>query len=592
MTPGMQLFENDRIVASSPDAFVVVTNSQGDLTLSGMFSHSIEKPMVSEGATAEAQILAARQDNLTPESFDPNNMEPPAAGEIILEQEANELPRAPLIAELSELELALSTPNSREAAKTSIDVVEPPQNTDASGLTASPDHNPLLAFENSAQEDSSIEYQRINLTEDAMVIHSSQHFDASSAAQQIQTQYGLLSLNGKGDWQYQLNNSLDAIQELGAGDRLSEVIKFTTKENGAQLIEVTIHGNNDKALINGDRRAEITEDSANPSVTGKLNISDADFGEARFQSVQNLETTYGTVSIDGLGNWEYQLDTEASAVQSLRAGEQVFDTFSASSLDGNHDIVRISINGTNDAPLFTGSNQSTVYLGDSLDTSGRLLIHDADFGESAFIESEHLSGKYGSGGIDAQGHWHYQVDIGNDAIDAMNENSSLYDQLTVTTADGTTQQLVVIIQAGHAPGLASVTDSLSEDDLAMANTQSLSPELHSASELYIWKASDDNNGTDSISGFQAGRQGDTLIIDDLLLGQTSGLPDTQTLDAYLDFEILPEGTRLQISPEGENSVTTHQIVLEGFDASQLGSSNSEIIQSLMQTGNLEISGLA
>lgn len=588
LQPGMPLFENDHIETSSSQASLVLSHADGQFELNGPFSHSIGSTLQTPNeASAEAQILAAKEDSQDIEEFDPNVLEAPSAGEAGFNEPQNGLSRPPLIADLSELDEVLA----RHSHTNTTIAFEQADNPLPSSNTATPEDNALLAFENSLQTDDAIRLQHINLGEDATIIGGSDSFDTSLASQQLDTQYGLLFVNGKGDWQYQLNNTLDTVQQLGAGDTLTEVIRFTAQDNHTYQIQVTIHGNNDAANITGDRSGEVTEDGSHHLVEGKLDISDVDLGEARFQTLQNLETTYGHVSIDGRGNWQYTLDQDASAVQSLREGDQVFDSFSATSLDGSHEVIRITINGSNDAPLFTGSNQSTVYLEDDVETSGRLLIHDADFGESTFIE-EHLIGKYGTGSIDAQGHWHYEVDSSHEAVGNLPESARLYDQLLVSTADGTSQHLIVTIEAGSAPGQTSLTAQPVDDDMALANTEALSTESNSASELYIWKAPENNADTESIRSFQPGQEGDKLIIDDLLISQPAGQEDAEILGAYLDFEVTRDGTTLHISPEGLQSTTRHDIVLEGFDASQLGQSNSEIIQSLMQSGNLEIAGLA
>ncbi|WP_340139067.1 VCBS domain-containing protein [Vibrio vulnificus] len=129
---------------------------------------------------------------------------------------------------------------------------------------------------------------------------------------------------------------------------------------------ITIVGANDLADISvgteqGDTdRGTVTEDGDSDdkvdtvqSVSGKLDIIDADKGEAVFQVQSNVEDgNYGHFSIDANGNWSYTLNNAHPDVQSLKAGETLTRELTVTSADGSdsHKVV-ITIVGANEAPV-------------------------------------------------------------------------------------------------------------------------------------------------------------------------------------------------------------------------------------------------
>ncbi|MGE8705237.1 MAG: Ig-like domain-containing protein, partial [Achromobacter sp.] len=100
----------------------------------------------------------------------------------------------------------------------------------------------------------------------------------------VQGTYGTFTVDANGNWTYQLNNALAAVQNLKAGQTLSEVFTVTSQDGTAtKPVNVTIVGTND-APISGDAEAHST---VNASYT--LKVSDFPFNDGvendGFQSV-------------------------------------------------------------------------------------------------------------------------------------------------------------------------------------------------------------------------------------------------------------------------------------------------------------------
>ncbi len=134
--------------------------------------------------------------------------------------------------------------------------------------------------------------------------------------------YGTLSIDADGKWTYTADNSQTAIQQLNAGQSLTETFTVRSADGTEQKITVTIHGvdDNGNAVITGDVSGSVTEDAASILTTiGKLSVSDPDAGQSFFHA-ESKAGIYGILIIDADGNWRYEADNSQTAIQQLNAG--------------------------------------------------------------------------------------------------------------------------------------------------------------------------------------------------------------------------------------------------------------------------------
>lgn len=117
---------------------------------------------------------------------------------------------------------------------------------------------------------------------------------------------------------------------------------------------------NDAAVIAGDTAASITETDAVLNASGQLTVTDVD-GAAEFvaQASAVSASGKGTFSIDAKGNWIYASNS-ADAFDYLAAGVTAEETFTVAAADGTEQVVKVTINGTNDAPVITSINKPTI----------------------------------------------------------------------------------------------------------------------------------------------------------------------------------------------------------------------------------------
>ena len=272
-----------------------------------------------------------------------------------------------------------------------------------------------------------------------------------------------------GDYQV-LNPQVYDDLGLGGNDDLSETFNYTASDgdlSGTATVTITVNGENDIAIIDGDDAGEVTEDFEVQLIgdveylaeTGQLTVSDPDNGESFFDpdGVQSEAGNLGLLTIDANGNWNYSVENQLEDIQSLPEGETLTDTFTVQSLDGTSQQIVITINGENDPAIVSGDDAGEVtedfevlFIGENeyLIDDGALIVSDPDDGQNSIdpdsVESD--AGNLGDLLIDADGNWSYQVNNRLSEIQELPSGGSLVDTFTVKTFDGTPQQIVITIK--------------------------------------------------------------------------------------------------------------------------------------------------
>ncbi|MFC1236516.1 VCBS domain-containing protein [Vibrio sp. F74] len=191
-----------------------------------------------------------------------------------------------------------------------------------------------------------------------------EHQDGTDASpNHMQGTYGFLQMSTGGTWIYHVDHDGDAhysnsaINALKGGEVVQESFNIFGYVNGALVktdtITVHVKGTNDAATINGvvhsTSSGSLTEDDATSTLTGSLNLADADHGENLFIADPNIVGTYGHVALAADGSWTYQLDNNLPATNALNTGDVVTDTITIQSPDGTADhTIEVNITGHSD----------------------------------------------------------------------------------------------------------------------------------------------------------------------------------------------------------------------------------------------------
>ncbi|CAH7020047.1 conserved hypothetical protein [Vibrio chagasii] len=231
----------------------------------------------------------------------------------------------------------------------------------------------------------------------------------------------------------------------------------------------TLAAINDAAILTSPITGSVTEDhnrAANSSElwTGWLNLDVQDSDSAAEAKVVQIEvngvthtvpsdfamdlssshgTFHFTQSSDGHIKWAYTADNTHSEVQGLSDGESLTDSITLVTADGTKLPLTANIQGIDDQVIIDTPNAQTAPLGTVTEdvknsVSGILLAHDADSKDSVSFTAGDSAGKYGSLHIDADGHWHYDLDPAKANSLAQGQRFVEGFNITATSTDGST----------------------------------------------------------------------------------------------------------------------------------------------------------
>jgi VCBS repeat-containing protein len=288
---------------------------------------------------------------------------------------------------------------------------------------------------------------------------------------------GKLTFNADGSYSFDANNDFDG---LAAGQTRTVSFTYSAVDNAggvsdAKTVSITVTGMNDAPVAIAANKS-INEGVA---AAGSVTASDADSGAKLTYVLTETAPAGLTFYKDGT----YIFDAKNAAYDSLKAGElkTIAVKFKANdgTVDSSEQSLTIVVKGVNDQAVISGtavaevSEDASTYI-----LQGDLNVTDVDTGEAAFkvVAPALLTGKYGSFTFDqTAGEWTYTLD--NTKAQALYQNQIVQDKLTVTTLDGTSQNIVATIKGvNDAPvfniqtgDLVDVT-GLTEDPLIAVKT--------------------------------------------------------------------------------------------------------------------------
>src|SRR5206468_251280 len=134
-----------------------------------------------------------------------------------------------------------------------------------------------------------------------------------------------------GGWSYTVDDANAGVQALNVGGTLVDQDRESAAEGTTQQIDVTIHGQNDAAVITGDTTGSVTEAGGvtngtpgTATATGTLHATDVD-SAATFVAQSDVVEAHGRFSIGTAGGWSYTVDDANAAVQALNVGGTLVD---------------------------------------------------------------------------------------------------------------------------------------------------------------------------------------------------------------------------------------------------------------------------
>jgi len=236
-----------------------------------------------------------------------------------------------------------------------------------------------------------------------------------------------------------VNSTTGAYTFVPDGDAINALTTPTTESftvtvsdgtlSANQAFTITINGTNDAAIISGTATGSVIEAGGampgTPTATGTLTDTDVDNPPNTFTAVSSPKASaggYGTFTITAAGVWTYTLDNANSAVQALNAGDTLTDSFTVTTIDGTAKVVTITISGSNDAAIISGTTTGSVIEAGGVanatpgtpTATGTLTDTDIDNPPNTFtaVSSPKASaGGYGTFTMTAAGVWTYTLGL-------------------------------------------------------------------------------------------------------------------------------------------------------------------------------------
>ncbi|MEZ9937337.1 VCBS domain-containing protein, partial [Vibrio breoganii] len=257
----------------------------------------------------------------------------------------------------------------------------------------------------------------------------------------------------------QNNQNVKLVESLKAGEVLTDEFKVTTSDGQTKTIQLTIHGEDDQAVIvdampsSLPSTQNVTEDHTSTFAKGelyaggRLNVIDADHGDAYLKADDVTTVHGGHFHILENGRWSYTIDNSLQAVQQLSAGESFVEQVVVTSKDGSGThTLQVTVNGTNDQPIL-GVTQTTP-------TTGTLTETDADVNDTHTFSVVSSAGQFGSLSVDPNtGDYIYTP---NTSITGMSYNSATnsyhgVDVFEVKVSDGQAEdsKFITFDASGH-----------------------------------------------------------------------------------------------------------------------------------------------
>lgn len=218
-----------------------------------------------------------------------------------------------------------------------------------------------------------------------------------ASSKTVDGQFGQLVLNSDGSYTYTMKGEdasvgfdiggrhYDSLDALNEGDTITETFTIYVRDEHnawtAQPVTVTIHGTNDRPVLDIKKGDWNITQGGDLSVGGEFEIKDADQDAGTHQTITianggseadgndtpgtatvgyigenagdaTYTTDYGTLTLNPNGTWTYE--AKADAVKGLGKDETKVETFEVTVTDEHGatstDTITVTLTGTNDAP--------------------------------------------------------------------------------------------------------------------------------------------------------------------------------------------------------------------------------------------------
>ncbi|MFR9012873.1 MAG: VCBS domain-containing protein, partial [Desulfovibrio piger] len=381
---------------------------------------------------------------------------------------------------------------------------------------------------------------------------------SSNAGNMAAGQYGTLFINADGTYSYQLNNQMQAVQELGEdSEPLKETFTiFVKDQDGAEVaktVTVTINGTNDAPVLSLDTPVLTIKEGSTAEVGGTASATDVDKGDTLSYALKDgtlseetgeyaYETDYGTFYINKeTGAYRFELNNTLDAVKNLRPTDVVDAKVTVVVDDGHGGVTEkeltVHIKGSDSVPEITDEGSLAIDVAEEPESTAEKDIaaegwdhgpdgtHDdplhyaAQGAQPVTIDGQvwqMVTGKYGTLYLDPKtGKYRYELTEDMNHLADGETATESFGKITIADSTGNkiTETITVTIKGSNdAPEIA-----VSQPSGALAGTVTITDV----------DASDTHSVT--FEGLRADAAGTPLSVDLATLEQEGG---TTTVDVY------------------------------------------------------------
>jgi len=401
------------------------------------------------------------------------------------------------------------------------------------------------------------------------------------------TQYGSFSITEDGNWIYELNNSNATVKALDSGEQLTERVEVTSVDGTESYVDITINGISAPITYTGNAAWMMSTSggrsegySFKPKISGGDSITFSPNGSIFWDFIVDVSTSDwdGDLSdFDVIGLGDPTLTTSSSLVAN----------------NGQYAIVRIALVNTSSSDL-TIDNSAKYQFEIQFDSGSPLTENDVTLVSSDVYVRAHNDGSS-------------DHDLGLNPALVLNLESKgvFYDTAgsnSVMDPEDLLPNQIILGRDGadmiYGEGGNDVLIGGNDSDFIFGGLGDDTMTGDDGADMFVWKSTDVDAGTDTITDFTP-TEGDVLDISDILTRETYVTDDNgitsesvnSLLNNFLDITQVGSNVKIDVQSLAGGAVT-QSIVLENtnFDtlAGSSGATDADVLKSLIDGGNLDI----
>ncbi len=338
----------------------------------------------------------------------------------------------------------------------------------------------------------------------------------------------------------------------GQQNSRSEIIDFFIEAvpDTPELTTVAATGTEDTA-ITLDISTALTDLDGSETLSA-ITLSGLPEGSIVSAGTQNIDGSWSVAQDDLEG---LQLTPPKDYSDNFEINVSVTATDSNGSSSTSTAVLPVTITTAPDEAVISGSGATLTE--DTIQTaSGQLTIIDPDADEAHFT-AETIEGIYGSLDVAEDGSWTYNLNNDADTVQQLGTGDTATDTLTVTSADGSTHDLVMTI-TGSNDAISIVSDSNTTPNTIMENAAD-------GTEIHLTGLATDADG-DAILYTLVDDQGNEIANGPFSINTESGVVTLQDR-SLIDYETESSHTlHIQASSaDGTSSTSDFQVQIEDVD---------------------------